>query len=353
MSAKPLKIADRTIGAGHPPYIVAEMSGNHNGDLGRAMALMEAAAAAGADAVKLQTYMADTITIDHDGPGFVIEGGLWDGRSLYDLYQEAHTPWDWHAPLFEKGRNLGMAVFSSPFDDKAVDLLEDLEAPAYKIASFEMIDLPLIRRVARTGKPVIVSTGLANKGEITEALAAAREAGAEDLIVLHCVSGYPTDPADANLMTIGDLSRTFDIIPGLSDHTHGIAVSIAAVALGACFIEKHFTLRRADGGPDSAFSLEPDELMELVDSCRTAWSALGQVHYDPKGSERGSATFRRSLYVVADIAAGETFHANNVRSIRPGFGLLPKHLPDVLGRRTTRDLKRGDPLAWDMIAEES
>lgn len=352
MSAKCLKIADRAIGAGHPPYIVAEMSGNHNGDLGRAMALMEAAAAAGADAVKLQTYMADTITIDHDGPGFVIEGGLWDGRSLHDLYQEAHTPWDWHALLFEKGRNLGMAVFSSPFDDTAVDLLEDLEAPAYKIASFEMIDLPLIRRVARTGKPMIVSTGLANKDEIAEAVAAARDAGAEDLIVLHCVSGYPTEPADANLMTMGDLTRAFDIVPGLSDHTHGIAVSVAAVAMGACFIEKHFTLRRADGGPDSAFSLEPEELTELVDGCRTAWSALGRVHYDPKGSEQGNATFRRSLYVVSDIAAGETLCADNVRSIRPGFGLLPKHLPDVLGRRAIRDLKRGDPLAWDMIAEE-
>ena len=247
---------------------------------------------------------------------------------------------------------MGLLCFSSPFDDTAVDLLEDLEAPAYKIASFEIIDLPLIRRVARTGKPMIVSTGLANKDEITEAVAAARDAGAEDLIVLHCVSGYPTEPADANLMTIGDLNRAFDIVPGLSDHTLGIAVSVAAVAMGACFIEKHFTLRRADGGPDSAFSLEPEELTELVNGCRTAWAALGQVHYDPKGSEQGNATFRRSLYVVSDIAAGETLCADNVRSIRPGFGLLPKHLPDVLGRRAIRDLKRGDPLDWDMIMEE-
>lgn len=352
MSAKPLKIAGRSIGPGHPPYIVAEMSGNHNGDMARALALVEAAAAAGADAVKLQTYTADTITINHDGPGFVIEGGLWDGRSLHDLYEEAHTPWDWHGALFERGRDLGLAVFSSPFDYTAVDLLEELNAPAYKIASFEMIDLPLIRRVAQTGRPMVISTGLANKDEIADAVAAARDGGAEDLIVLHCVSGYPTDPADANLMTMGDLAQAFDIVPGLSDHTHGVAVSVAAAALGACFIEKHFTLRRADGGPDSAFSLEPEELKDLVDGCRTAWKAVGRVHYDPKGSEQGGAVFRRSLYVVADVAAGAELTGDNVRSIRPGFGLPPRHLPEVLGRRAARDLKRGDPFAWDMVAED-
>jgi len=342
-------INGRKVGPGHPPYVVAEMSGNHNGDLGRALELLAAAADAGADAVKLQTYTADTITLDHDGPGFTISGGLWDGRRLYDLYDEAHTPWDWHEALFAKGAELGVDVFSSPFDATAVDLLESLGAPAYKIASFEMIDHPLIELCAKTGKPMIISTGMANKAEIEDAIKVARGAGCEQLIVLHCVSGYPTEPKDANIVTLQDLAAEFDIVPGLSDHTHVVAVSVAAVALGACFIEKHFTLRRADGGPDSAFSLEPEELKDLVDGCRTAWEALGHVHYDPKGSEAGNEVFRRSLYVVQDVPAGGELTTDNVRSIRPGLGMAPKRLPDVLGRNASRALKRGEPLGWEMI----
>ena len=343
-------IDGRAIGPNSPPYVVAEMSGNHNGDLDRAFALLDAAKASGADAVKLQTYTADTITIDHDGPGFVIEGGLWGGRKLHDLYAEAHTPWDWHAPLFARARALGLAIFSSPFDASAVDLLESLGAPAYKIASFELLDLPLVRRVAATGKPLIMSTGMAHLGEIGEAVAAARDAGCRELILLHCVSGYPTDPQDANLRTIAHLAQAFGVQTGLSDHTMGIAVSVAAVALGATFIEKHFTLKRADGGPDAAFSLEPDELAALVDGTRTAWAALGRVSYDLAPSERGNLQFRRSLYVVADMAAGEEFTAANLRSIRPGYGMAPKHLPDILGRRTVRAVARGTPLSWDLVA---
>jgi pseudaminic acid synthase len=345
-------IDGRPIGPGNPPYVVAEMSGNHNGDLGRAFALLEAAKASGADAVKLQTYTADTITIDHDGPGFVIQGGLWDGRRLHDLYAEAHTPWAWHQPLFERARALGITMFSSPFDATAVDLLESLGAPAYKVASFEMLDLPLVRRIAATGKPMVISTGLANLDEIKEAVAAAREAGCRDLILLHCVSGYPTAPEDANLRTIPHLAEAFGVQAGLSDHTMGVAVAIASVAMGACFIEKHFTLARADGGPDSAFSLEPDELKALVEGCRTAWAALGRVSYDLKPSESGGLQFRRSLYVTADMAAGEAFCEANLRSIRPGYGLAPKHLPEIMGCRAARALTRGTPLAWDMVAAQ-
>lgn len=342
-------IDGRPLGPDHPPYVVAEMSGNHNGDITRAFAIMEAARAAGADAVKLQTYTADTITLDHDGPEFLIEGGLWHGRRLHELYREAHTPWDWHPALFAKGRELGLAVFSSPFDATAVDLLEGLGAPAYKIASFELVDLPLIRRIAATGKPLVMSTGMARLGEIDDAVRAAREAGCRQLLLLHCVSGYPTAPEDANLRTLPHLAQAFGVQAGLSDHTPGISVSVAAVALGATFIEKHFTLRRTDGGPDAAFSLEPAELAELVRGCRTAHAALGRVTYELKPSERPSLTFRRSLYVVADMDAGDTLTPENLRSIRPGYGLPPRHLPELLGRRVRRAVARGTAMSWDLV----
>lgn len=349
--ASEFAIAGRKIGPGHPPYIVAEMSGNHNGDLARALRLIDAAKAADADAVKLQTYTADTITIDHDGPDFTIEGGLWNGRTLHELYREAHTPWEWHEALFDHARNIGLAIFSAPFDPTAVDLLERLDAPAYKIASFELIDLPLIQKVAATGKPLILSTGTATLSEIEEAVAAARQTGLRDIAVLHCVSGYPTPPAEANVRTVPDLARRFGLVTGLSDHTMGTAVAVASVALGAAIVEKHFTLSRADGGPDAAFSLEPAELKALVEDCRAAHAALGQAGYELKASESGNLIFRRSLYAVADIAAGETLTESNVRSIRPGHGLPPKHLPQVLGRRARTAIRRGTPLSWPLIGD--
>ncbi|WP_334162784.1 pseudaminic acid synthase [Phenylobacterium sp.] len=350
MTASSVAIAGRKIGPGEPPYIVAELSGNHNGDIARALALIDAAKAAGADAVKLQTYTADTITIDHDGPEFRVHGGLWDGRRLYDLYQEAHTPWAWHEELFAHARRIGIAIFSSPFDPTAVDLLERLGAPAYKIASFELIDIPLVELCAATGKPLIMSTGLASPQEIAEAVEAARRAGSGGIILLHCTSAYPAPPSDMNLRTLQHLADQHGVVVGLSDHTLGVAASVAAVALGACFIEKHFTLSRAEGGVDSDFSLEPHELERLVKECRDAWLALGQVRYDEVPSEAASRDHRRSLYVVADVAAGEPLTPANVRSIRPGHGLSPKHLPQVLGRQAARPLKRGEPLAWEMLA---
>lgn len=353
MNAPRLVIDGRTIGHGHPPYVVAEMSGNHNGDIGRALALIEVAKAAGADAVKLQTYTADTLTIDCDRPDFVIEGGPWSGRTLHDLYQEAHTPWDWHAELIAKGRELGITIFSTPFDATAIDFLEELGTPAYKIASFELVDLQLIRRAATTGKPLIISTGMADADEIGEAVAAAREAGCTELALLHCVSAYPAPSSESNLRVVQRLAEQFGVVAGLSDHTLGTTVATAAVAMGAALIEKHVTLRRADGGPDASFSLEPPELGELCAAARTAWEALGEGTPCRLPSEQGSMVFRRSLYVVQDIARGEPLNERNIRCIRPGYGLKPKYLPDVLGRPAARDLKRGEALHWDMVASKS
>jgi N-acetylneuraminate synthase len=345
----PYAIAGRPIGTGHSPYIIAELSGNHNGDLGRALALVDAAAAAGADAVKLQTYTADTITIDCDRPEFRIHGGLWDGRSLHELYREASTPWAWHTALFARARERGLHCFSSPFDPTAVDFLAALDAPAYKIASFELVDTPLIRKVAAQGRPMIMSTGVANWGEIEEALRAARDGGATQIALLHCISAYPAKPEEMRLGTIATLADAFGVPVGLSDHTRGSAVTVAAIARGAVIIEKHLTLARADGGPDAEFSLEPGEFTQMVADCRMAHAALGGPTHDRRGVGGANAQFRRSLYVVADVAAGAPLTAANVRSIRPGLGLAPKHLPEVLGRAAARDLKRGEPLDWSML----
>jgi pseudaminic acid synthase len=344
-----LSIAGRRIGAAYEPYVICELSGNHNGSLERALELLDAAAATGADAVKIQSYTADTITIDHDGPGFRVKGGLWDGRTLYDLYGEAQTPFEWHEPLFRRARELGVTLFSTPFDESAIDLLEELGAPAYKIASFEAVDLPLIAYAASKRKPLIISTGMANLEEIGEAVSTARENGCEAIVLLHCVSSYPAPDEQSNVRTVPDLAERFGVVSGLSDHTFGSAVAVASIALGGCVVEKHFTLRRADGGPDSDFSLEPSEFRTLVEDCKRAWRALGKATYDLQGCESGSIAFRRSIYVVRDVAAGEELTRDKVRSIRPGHGLAPKYLPEVLGRHAARDLKRGEPLDWDAV----
>lgn len=333
-----ITIAGRAIGPDAPPYVIAELSANHNGRLETALRIVEEAKRAGADAVKLQTYKPETITLDSDGEEFLIRGGLWDGRRLFDLYREAHMPWEWHKPLFEHARKTGITIFSSPFDTTAVDLLEDLGAPAYKIASFEAVDLPLIKYVAATGKPMIISTGLANAEEIQEAIDAARAGGCKQLAILHCVSGYPAPAGDYNLRTIPDMMRRFGVITGLSDHTLDNTTAITSVAMGAAIIEKHFTLDRNGGGPDDSFSLEPADLAALCKGARTAWEALGQVDYGCKSSERGNVKFRRSLYFVKNLKAGETITPDAVRSVRPGFGLAPKHMDRIIGMRTTRDV---------------
>lgn len=346
-----MKIAHRRVGRDQPPFVIAEMSGNHNQSLERALAIVEAAAAAGAHALKLQTYTADTMTLDIAGAGFSIQDGnsLWNGRNLYDLYREASTPWEWHEPIFERCRTLGLIPFSTPFDETAVDFLERLGAPCYKVASFENTDLPLIRRIAATGKPMIVSTGMATVAELDESVRAARAAGCRELVLLKCTSTYPATAENSNVLTVPHLRTLFDCEVGISDHTMGVGVAVAAVALGACVIEKHFTLRRADGGVDSAFSLEPEELRALVVESERAWQSLGSVRYGPTVAEKSSLAFRRSLYVVADVKAGETFTPDNLRAIRPGLGLAPKHVDVFLGKKAGRDIARGTPLSWDML----
>ena len=343
------ELGGRRIGAGAPPFVIAELSANHNGSLDAALRLIDAAKAAGASAVKIQTYRADTITLNSDKPEFRITSGPWAGRTLHELYDWAHTPWEWHRSLFEHASSIGLTIFSSPFDCTAVDLLESLGAPAYKIASFEAIDLPLIRYVAATGKPMIISTGLADGDEIGEAVEAARSAGCTQLALLHCVSGYPAPAADYNLRTIPDMIARWGHPVGLSDHTLGNATAVASVALGASLIEKHFTLDRSRGGPDDSFSLEPAELAALCRDSRTAWESLGRIDYSRKPSEAGNLQFRRSLYFVKTLKAGETIDADAVRSVRPGHGLAPKHLEEVIGRSVAGDVDYGTPVTWESL----
>ena len=338
-----ISIAGRRIAADAPPYIIAELSANHNGKLETALRIIEEAKKAGADAVKLQTYTADTITLNCDSEDFQIHGGLWDGKNLYELYKEAQMPWEWHATLFKHARKLGITIFSSPFDNTAVDLLESLNTPAYKIASFEAIDLPLIKYVASTGKPMIISTGMADAEEIQEAIEAAREGGCKELAILHCVSGYPAPAADYNLRTIPDMINRFGLVTGLSDHTLDNTTAIASVVMGASIIEKHFTLDRSAGGPDDSFSLEPTDLVALCRDSKTAWTAMGHVDYGRKSSEQGNAKFRRSLYFVKDLRAGDLITADAVRSVRPGFGLPPKYLEQIINRKATRDITAKTP----------
>jgi len=345
-----IRIAGRPIGPAHPPFVIAELSANHNGSLDAALRIIDAAVASGADAAKIQTYTADTITLNSARPEFQITSGKWAGQSLYQLYQSAYTPWDWHPALFAHARKRGITLFSSPFDTTAIDLLEDLGAPAYKIASFEAVDLPLIRYAAATGKPMIISTGMADAEEIAEAIQAARDGGCRELAILHCVSGYPAPPEDYNLRTLPDMIDRFGLVTGLSDHTLDNTTAIAAVALGASIIEKHMTEDRNGGGPDDSFSLEPAEFAALCTSARTAWQALGAVDYGRKSSERSNVVFRRSLYFVKPLKAGDVVTADAIRSVRPGFGAAPKHWDSIVGRRIRRDVEAETPVSLDDVS---
>ena len=346
---KQITIAQRTIGPGLAVYVIAEVSANHHQDFDQAVKIVRAAKEAGADAVKLQTYTPDTMTIACTRPEFRIQGTIWDGRNLHDLYGEAYTPWDWQPRLKQIANDLGLDLFSSPFDATAVDFLEEMNVPAHKLASFELVDIPLIQKMARTGKPLIMSTGMATVEEIEEAVQTARQAGATQIALLKCTSAYPSAPEEMNLRTIPELSQRFDVPVGLSDHTLGTAVPVAAVALGACIIEKHLTLSRSEPGPDSAFSLEPHEFKAMVDAVRVAEKAVGEINFGVGAKEAASRVFRRSLFVVRDVKSGDVFTAENVRSIRPGHGLHTRHLPEVLGRHAARDIERGTPLSWDLV----
>ena len=349
-----IQLGGRRIGAGAPVYVIAELSGNHNQDFDRAVRIVQAAKEAGADAVKLQTYTADTITIRSHREEFRVGGGtVWDGRMLHDLYSEAYTPWDWHPKLKKVADDIGLHLFSSPFDDSAVDFLEEMDVPAYKLASFELVDIALIQKMARTGKPLIISTGMATLEEINEALQAARQAGATQIALLKCTSAYPSLSEEMNLRTIPELARRFDVPVGLSDHTMGIEVPVAAVALGACVIEKHLTLSRAQKGPDSGFSLEPSEFKSMVEAVRVTERALGAVHFGVSPHESNNRLFRRSLFVVENVKQGEPFTAKNVRSIRPAHGLHTRHLPEILGKHAACDVEPGTPMSWDLVAEKS
>lgn len=348
-----VNIDGHNIGRDHPPFIIAELSANHNGSLEQALKVIDAAADAGASALKLQTYTADTLTIDSNEPDFQIKGGLWDGRTLYDLYQQAYTPWEWHETLFAHAKKRNITMFSSPFDNSAADLLDELGAPAFKIASFEAIDLPLIRYVAGKGKPLVISTGMADLSEIEEAVQAARDGGCEELVLLHCVSGYPAPAEDYKLATMVDLERRFGVPVGLSDHTLNNVSAIASVAMGATVIEKHFTLDRNGGGPDDSFSLEPADMEQLCRDAHIAWRAVGAVDYGLKSSERANTVFRRSLYAVTDIPKGTVITDSHVRSIRPGYGLAPKHLDAVIGSVAKTDIKRATPIQWELIERRS